>query len=90
MCHERNACAHDCLNLRDVAEAAFEFHPFRSDIPQRSRRFQRLFRRVVGMDRHVGDKQRALYSSPNGPGVMQHFIERHLSRILVTKHNHSD
>ena len=42
------------------------------------------------MNGHVRDKQGALHTPPDGSGVMQHFVERHLSSILVTEHNHSD
>ena len=38
----------------------------------------------------IGHEQSPLYSARRRPGVVQHFLERHLGRVFVTEHDHAD
>ena len=87
--HQRNSCPHDRLDLRDVTGAAFQFHRLRAGLDQAPRVRDRLLRRVVGADGKIGHEQRPLHPARRGPGVMQHFLERHLRRVGITEHDHA-
>ena len=89
MRQERNARARDRFNLRHVTRAAFEFHRLGANIDKLLCRRQCLLRRVVTVNRHIGHEQCALGSARDGPGVMQHFFERHTRRVFVTEHHHA-
>ena len=45
---------------------------------------------LIREEGHVGDDQRALSAPHDGGGVVDHDVERHGERAVVSKHRHAD
>ena len=45
---------------------------------------------LVRQERHVGHDERTRGAARDGPAVMEHVVERHGERVLVTEHDHAD
>ena len=89
MRHERNSRARDRFDLLDVTYAAFQFHRLRANVHKLSCSLHRLRRRVVAVNRHIGDKEGLFHTASRSACVMQHLFERHPRGVLITEHHHA-
>ena len=87
--HKRDACFGNRFDLRDMARAAFELHRLRAGINESFCSFHGLLRRVVTVNRHIGDEQCLFHAASRRARVMQHLFQRHTRGVLIPKHHHS-
>src|SRR5881398_2000349 len=50
------------------------------------RRLDGLFSRIIGMNGHIRDEQRLFHTTCHCARVVQHLLQRHTRRVLITKH----
>ena len=88
--HHGNAGGGDGADFFRLADAAFEFHRLRPGGDEAAGGFQRLLRRVVGVDRQIADDQRLRLGAGDGGHVVQHVVERDVGGVRKSEHHHAE
>ena len=92
MAHDRNIGIGDGRNRGRDPDAAFNFDGAGAAfLEEAAGVFEPLLRTdLEAHERHVGDEQAAVHATRHAARMVDHLVERHAQRMLVTLHHHAE
>ncbi len=90
--HHRYAGSHQGRNRLSLLRPSFKLHTLAAALLQNACGVgnRGTSRNLEAGKRHVHHHQRSLYSTPNDFGVVDHFVERDVQRVLVALDDHGE